>query len=49
MRRSYPDDLEDKEWEEIKHIFLIKYEKDGRPCKHSKRVFTNLQFFLTLI
>lgn len=46
MRRDYPDDLKDKEWEEIKHIFFIRYEKGGRPCKYSKRELLNAIFYV---
>jgi hypothetical protein len=38
MRRHYQDDLKDKEQGEIKHIFTLKYEKGGYPCKYSKRI-----------
>ena len=46
MRRSYPDDLKDKEWKEIKHIFSSSYEKGGRPCKYTKRELLNAIFYV---
>ena len=46
MRRPYPDDLEDKEWEEIKHFFITSYEKGGRPLKYSKRELLNAIFYV---
>lgn len=46
MRRGYPDDLKDKEREEIKHIFSIRYEKGGRLCKYSKRELLNDIFYV---
>lgn len=46
MRQKYPDDLNDKEWLQIEHIFSISYNKGGRPCKYSKRELLNAIFYV---
>lgn len=45
-RQLYPTDLSDKEWGTIKAIFLVSYEKGGRPTRHSKREILNAIFYL---
>lgn len=46
MRKSYPSDLLDNEWKEIKIFFEIDYSLGGRPIKHEKREILNAIFYV---
>ena len=46
VRRPYPTDLNDKEWDKIEGNFLVSYERGGRPLKHSKRELLNAIFYI---
>ena len=46
MRQPYPDDLTDKEWNLIEHLFITDRAKGGRPPKHSRREILNAIFYV---
>ncbi|ADI37991.1 uncharacterized protein y4sN [Waddlia chondrophila 2032/99] len=47
MRKPYPDDLTDKEWEQIKPLLTSStYRNAGRKPKHSRREMFNAIFYL---
>lgn len=46
MKKIYPSDLSDLEWEQIKHFFELDYSKGGRPLKYSKRQILNAIFYI---
>lgn len=46
MRKEYPTDLADQEWEAIEAIFSVSYMKGGRPPAHSKREILNAIFYI---
>jgi len=45
-RRSYPDDLTDREWKLIETLTKNKSTKRGRHCKYGKREMLNAIFYL---
>ena len=46
MRKEYPTDLKDQEWEAIQDIFSVSYVKGERPPAHSKREILNAIFYI---
>ena len=47
MRRPYPDDLTNKEWENIAPLIpQSSYRNNGRKPKHSRREILNAIFYL---
>jgi transposase len=48
MRKPYPDDLNDKEWEQIKPILEKVKKVQGRPPVHAKREVHNALFYMLL-
>lgn len=47
MRKAYPDDLTDKEWEEIKpFVTKSSYRNAGKKPDHSRREMFNAIFYL---
>jgi len=44
MRKPYPDDLNDKEWEKIKPILEKVKKIQGRPPIHNRREILNAVF-----
>lgn len=46
-RKTYPDDLRDKEWEILKPYTEHMHTKRGRKGKHSKREMLNALFYIT--
>lgn len=45
-RKSYPDDLTDKEWDCIKDLATQQTSPRGRKCKYPKREMLNAMFYL---
>ena len=45
-RKSYPDDLTDKEWDLIKDLVTRQLSPRGRKCKYPKREMLNAIFYL---
>jgi transposase len=45
-RRSYPDDLTDREWEQIKDLATAQLSPRGRKSKYPKREILNAIFYL---
>jgi len=41
MRKKYPTDLSEREWELIEKYLRVSYKKGGRPLKYSKREVLN--------
>ncbi|WP_447933253.1 IS5 family transposase [Wolbachia endosymbiont of Dactylopius coccus] len=41
MRKEYPTDLSEREWELIEKYLRVSYKKGGRPLKYSKREVLN--------
>jgi transposase len=46
MRKPYPDDLNDKEWEQIKPILEKVKKVQGRPPVHDRREVLNALFYM---
>lgn len=46
LRKSYPSDLLNTEWEEIRKYFEKDYSRGGRPLKHEKREILNAIFYV---
>lgn len=46
MRKPYPDDLNDKEWEIIEPILESVKKLKGRPVIHSRREILNGIFYM---
>lgn len=46
MRRPYPDDLKDKEWEQIEPILEKVKKIKGRPPSYSRREILNALFYV---
>ena len=46
MRKPYPSDLLDNEWQEIEKHFEVDYTRGGRPLKHEKREILNAIFYV---
>lgn len=46
LRKSYPSDLLDGEWEKIRKHFEIDYSRGERPLKHEKRELLNAIFYV---
>ena len=45
-RKSYPDDLTDKEWELVRNLVTKRTNPRGRKGKYSKREMLNAIFYL---
>jgi putative transposase len=46
VRKKYPDDLLDEEWNLVESIFQTESAKGGRPLKYSKREILNAIIYL---
>lgn len=46
MKRQYPNDLSDKEWQSIEKFFEVSYKKGGRPPSHSKKEILEAIFYI---
>lgn len=46
MRKNYPTDLSEKEWEIIAPFFEKKHDKRGHPGIHNKREIVNAIFYI---
>lgn len=46
IRRGYPTDLTNSEWDLIEGLFKVSYTKGGRPPSHSKREIVNAIFYI---
>lgn len=46
MRKAYPTDLSNKEWNQIAEHFAISYAKGGRPLIHNKKEILDAIFYV---
>ncbi len=46
MRKRYPGDLTDKEWNLIEPLFATDRSKGGRPTKYTRREILNAIFYV---
>jgi putative transposase len=47
MERSYPSDLTEAQWNLLKPMFDVFYQRGGKPPKHDRRTIVNAVFYVT--